>query len=68
MFSDRIGRISPSATLAMTAKAAELRSAGVDLINLSVGDLIFLHLIIFVRRVKGLLTMDIPVILLVVEP
>ena len=38
MFSDRIGRITPSATLAMTAKAAELRSAGVDVINLSVGE------------------------------
>ena len=38
MFSDRIGRISPSATLAMTAKAAELRAAGVDVINLSVGE------------------------------
>ena len=38
MLSDRIGRISPSATLAMTAKAAELRAAGVDVINLSVGE------------------------------
>jgi aspartate aminotransferase len=38
MFSDRIGRISPSATLAMTAKAAELRAAGLDVINLSVGE------------------------------
>jgi len=38
VFSDRIGRIAPSATLAMTAKAAELRSAGVDVINLSVGE------------------------------
>ena len=38
MFSDRIGRIAPSATLAMTAKAAELRAAGLDVINLSVGE------------------------------
>ena len=38
MFSDRIGRISPSATLAMTAKAAELRAKGLDVINLSVGE------------------------------
>ena len=38
MLSDRIGRIAPSATLAMTAKAAELRSLGVDVINLSVGE------------------------------
>ena len=38
MLTDRIGRINPSATLAMTAKAAELRAAGVDVINLSVGE------------------------------
>ncbi|MBC8256453.1 MAG: pyridoxal phosphate-dependent aminotransferase [Candidatus Marinimicrobia bacterium] len=38
MLTDRIGRISPSATLAMTAKAAELRSAGKPVINLSVGE------------------------------
>ena len=38
MLTDRIGRISPSATLAMTAKAAELRADGVDVINLSVGE------------------------------
>ena len=38
MLSDRIGRIAPSATLAMTAKAEELRAAGVDVINLSVGE------------------------------
>ena len=38
MLSDRIGRITPSATLAMTAKAADLRDAGVDVINLSVGE------------------------------
>jgi len=38
VLSDRIGRITPSATLAMTAKAAELRETGVDVINLSVGE------------------------------
>ena len=38
MLSDRIGRITPSATLAMTAKAAELQATGVDVINLSVGE------------------------------
>ena len=38
MLSDRIGRITPSATLAMTAKAADLREAGIDVINLSVGE------------------------------
>ena len=38
MLTDRIGRITPSATLAMTAKAAELRAAGKPVINLSVGE------------------------------
>jgi len=38
MLSNRIGRITPSATLEMTAKAAELRAAGVDVLNLSVGE------------------------------
>tara|TARA_B100001029_G_scaffold178151_1_gene184247 strand:+ start:1098 stop:2270 length:1173 start_codon:yes stop_codon:yes gene_type:complete len=36
--SNRISRISPSATLAMTAKAAELKSKGLKVINLSVGE------------------------------
>ena len=38
MFSKRIDRISESATLAMTAKAAELRESGISVINLSVGE------------------------------
>ena len=38
MLTERIGRITPSATLAMTAKAAELREAGKAVINLSVGE------------------------------
>ena len=38
MFTDRINRINPSATLAMTAKAAELRAKNIDVINLSVGE------------------------------
>ena len=38
MFSKRIDRISESATLAMTAKAAELRESGINVINLSVGE------------------------------
>ncbi len=38
MFANRINRIQPSATLEMTAKAAELRQKGVDVINLSVGE------------------------------
>jgi len=35
---DRISRIQPSITLEMTAKAADLRSQGIDVINLSVGE------------------------------
>ena len=53
MLSDRIGRITPSATLAMTAKAADLREAGIDVINLSVGSLIFLRRKIFALLGRG---------------
>ena len=38
MFSDRINRIKPSITLQMTSKAAELRSKGFKVINMSVGE------------------------------
>lgn len=36
--SDRVQKVKPSATLAITAKAAELRAAGRDIISLSVGE------------------------------
>jgi aspartate aminotransferase len=38
VFSKRLDRIQPSATLAMTAKAADLRSQGIDVLNFSVGE------------------------------
>ena len=38
MFSKRLDRITPSATLEMTAKAAELRLQGIDVLNFSVGE------------------------------
>lgn len=38
MISQRIQNMSPSATLAMSQKSAELKAAGVDVINLSVGE------------------------------
>ena len=38
MFSQRLARIQPSATLQMTAKAAELKSQGIDVLNFSVGE------------------------------
>ena len=36
--SERLNSLSPSATLAMSQKSAELRAQGVDVINLSVGE------------------------------
>ena len=38
MFTDRISRIKPSATLAMTSKAAELKRANKPVYNMSVGE------------------------------
>ncbi|MBR1712192.1 MAG: pyridoxal phosphate-dependent aminotransferase [Alloprevotella sp.] len=38
VLSDRINRLQPSATLAMSQKSAELKAQGVDVINLSVGE------------------------------
>lgn len=36
--SDRLNRLAPSATLAMSQKSAELKAQGIDVINLSVGE------------------------------
>lgn len=36
--SNRLNRLSPSATLAMSQKSGELRAQGVDIINMSVGE------------------------------
>lgn len=36
--SDRLQRLSPSATLAMSQKSAELRARGIDIVNMSVGE------------------------------
>lgn len=36
--SDRLNRLAPSATLAMSQKSAEMKAQGVDIINLSVGE------------------------------
>lgn len=38
MISQRIQNLAPSATLAMSQKSAELKAAGVDVINMSVGE------------------------------
>ena len=38
MISNRIKNLAPSATLVMSQKSAELKAAGVDVINLSVGE------------------------------
>jgi len=37
-FADRVGRVEPSATLAISNKAAELEAAGTDVVDLSVGE------------------------------
>jgi aspartate aminotransferase len=37
-FADRVQRVSPSATLAISNKAAELEAEGVDVVDLSVGE------------------------------
>lgn len=36
--SDRLNRLAPSATLAMSQKSSEMKAAGVDVINMSVGE------------------------------
>ncbi|MDD7303121.1 MAG: pyridoxal phosphate-dependent aminotransferase [Bacteroidaceae bacterium] len=36
--SDRLNRLSPSATLAMSQKSSELQAQGIDVINMSVGE------------------------------
>ena len=38
ILSDRVNRLHPSATLAMSARSAELKAQGVDVINMSVGE------------------------------
>lgn len=38
MLSDRLNRLSPSATLAMSQKSGELKAQGIDIINMSVGE------------------------------
>ena len=36
--SDRLNRLAPSATLAMSQRSGELKAQGVDVINMSVGE------------------------------
>ena len=36
--SDRLNRLAPSATLAMSQKSSEMKAAGIDVINMSVGE------------------------------
>ena len=36
--SNRLNRLSPSATLAMSQKSSEMKAQGIDVINLSVGE------------------------------
>ena len=36
--SDRLNRLAPSATLAMSQKSSEMKAQGIDVINMSVGE------------------------------
>ena len=36
--SDRLDRLAPSATLAMSQKSSEMKAQGIDVINMSVGE------------------------------
>ena len=36
--SERLNRLAPSATLAMSQKSGEMKAQGIDVINLSVGE------------------------------
>ena len=36
--SERLNRLSPSATLAMSQKSSEMKAQGIDVINMSVGE------------------------------
>ena len=38
MLSERLNRLSPSATLAMSQRSSELKAQGIDIINMSVGE------------------------------
>ena len=39
--SDRLNRLAPSATLAMSQKSSEMKAQGIDVINMSVGEPVF---------------------------
>ena len=57
-FSSLVKKIKPSFTLQMTARAAELRSQGEDVINLVLESLILIHLITSLRQENKLWWMD----------
>ena len=58
--SDRLNRLAPSATLAMSQKSSEMKAQGIDVINMSVGEPDFNT--ILNRQQRRLLTRTIPVI------
>ena len=37
-FSDRLNRLAPSATLAMSQRSGEMKAQGINVINMSVGE------------------------------
>ena len=60
--SDRLNRLAPSATLAMSQKSSEMKAQGIDVINMSVGEPTSTLLTILNRQQRRLLTRTIPVI------
>lgn len=60
--SDRLNRLAPSATLAMSQKSSEMKAQGIDVINMSVGEPDFNTPDNIKQAAKRLLTRTIPVI------
>ena len=60
--SNRLNRLAPSATLAMSQKSSEMKAQGVDVINLSVGEPDFNtpdHIKEAAKKLKGILVAEI---------
>lgn len=60
--SDRLNRLAPSQTLAMSQKSNEMKAQGVDVINMSVGEPTSTHLNPSKRQQRKPLTITSPVI------
>ena len=59
--SDRLNRLAPSATLAMSQKSSEMKAQGIDVINMSVGEPDFNtpdHIKEAAKNVKGIMVVE----------